>query len=284
MSQTYLLLDGAQIDDLLAQLYRLEEAPQPHLLYRQTRYQALADTGPVLIRLAADSRLERHFDDHWRARGGLWLESDADEASLVEHLRSLVHALVQGETTVLLRYYDPRIMRHWLPELAEAERDRLMGPVRRIRLADADPEAAPRDIRRQGPASAARYADTPWLHLHDEQIERLNRARVEAFDQHLLAHVDQHVPDCLAGREPGTRQAWAIDCRTGAEAHGYTSADQVVRWANLCARLGTDFPQAPAHQAYRRILDTPGLSAEQRLERLTLELQRQLLADKEAPL
>lgn len=274
-SRQYLLLDGAQIDDLLAQLYRLEDNPSPHLLYRGTLYEALADIGPILVELVPGSRLEAHFTEHWQATAGVWLQSAASTQELVEHLRSLVHASVQG-VTVLLRYYDPRVMRHWLVELPREERDHLMGPIQCIRL-------APRTIQlqRQAASAAARYADEPWLHLSEDTVERLNQAHLEAFDEQVLAHVDHYFPDCLVGQDTAARQAWARTCRLSANAHGYSSADQVVQWANLCAVLGLDLPQAPAHQAYRQILDTPQLRPEQRLERLALELQRQLLTDKE---
>ncbi|EXF42794.1 hypothetical protein BAY1663_04802 [Pseudomonas sp. BAY1663] len=280
MNRTYLLLDGAQIENLPLQLHQLEEAPALHPLYRSTRYEPLADAGPVLIRLASDSRLERHFVEHWQARAGLWLETDASEPELIEHLRSLVHADVQG-ATVLLRYHDPRIMRHWLPELPADERERLMGPILRMRLPASEAGAEAIELQRRTPSPAARYDDTPWLHLSDEQTARLNRAQLETFDRHLLAHIDQHFPDCLAGNDPAARLAWAIRCRQGAGAHGYGAADQVAQWANLCAVLGADFPHDQGHENYRRILDTPQLRPEQRLNHLALELQRQLLIDKE---
>lgn len=276
----YLLLDGAQIDDLLVQLYQLEDAPTLHQLYQGTLYEALANTGPILIELAPASRLEAHFTEHWQATAGVWLQSDANTQELVEHLRSLVHASVQG-VTVLLRYYDPRVMRHWLVELPREERDHLMGPIQRMRLAPHNLGDEPIELQRQMASTTARYAEEPWLHLSDDTIERLNQAHLEAFDEQVLAHVDHYFPDCLAGQDTAARQAWALSCRLNASAHGYSSADQVVQWANLCAVLGLDFPQAPAHQAYRQILDTPQLRPEQRLERLTLELQRQLLTDKE---
>ncbi|MBA4244998.1 MAG: hypothetical protein C0452_13850 [Pseudomonas sp.] len=279
-TRQYLLLDGAQIDNLLAQLYRLDEAPSLHQLYQGTLYQDLADAGPVLVQLTHASKLEEHFAEHWRASAGIWLETDASTEELVEHLRSLVHANVQG-VTVLLRYYDPRVMRHWLAELPSEERDHLMGPIQRIRLAPRNLGDEPIELQRQTASAAARYDHTPWLHLSDDMVERLNQAHLEAFDEQVLAHVDHFFPDCLAGQDTAARQAWAHKCRLNANAHGYSSADQVVQWANLCAVLGLDFPQAPAHQAYRQILDTAQLRPEQRLERLALELQRQLLTDKE---
>lgn len=280
-SRQYLLLDGAQVGDLLAQLYQLEEAPVLQRLYQGTRYEALVDAGPVLVQLTPAGRLEYHFMEHWQEKAGLWLEADASETELAEHLRSLVHASVQG-VTVLLRYYDPRVMRHWLTGLPVEERDYLMGPVTRIRLAARQEEGGSIEFQRQTASPVARYDDTPWLHLSDEQAERLNRAHLETFDEQVLAHIEQYFPDCLSGLDATSRQTWATNCRQSANAHGYTAADQVVQWANLCAVLGADFPQAPAHQPYRQILDTPQLRPEQRLERLALELQRQLLTDKEA--
>ncbi|EZH83477.1 hypothetical protein AU05_24240 [Ectopseudomonas composti] len=276
----YLLLDGAQIDGLLAQLYQLEDAPSLHRLYQGTLYEPLADIGPILVELLPASRLEAHFTEHWQATASVWLQSAASTLELVEHLRSLVHASVKG-VTVLLRYYDPRVMRHWLVELPHEERDHLMGPIQLIRLAPRHLGDEPIELERQTASAAARYDDTPWLHLSDDTVERLNLAHLEAFDEQVLAHVDRYFPDCQAGQDTAARQAWARTCRLSANAHGYSSADQVVQWANLCAVLGLDFPQAPTHQAYRQILDTPPLRPEQRLERLTLELQRQLLTDKE---
>src|SRR5690606_13989849 len=164
----------------------LEDAPTLHQLYQDTLYEALADTGPILIELAPASRLEAHFTEHWQATAGVWLQSDANTQALVEHLRSLVHASVQG-VTVLLRYYDPRVMRHWLVELPREERDHLMGPIQRIRLAPLHVGDVPIELERQMASTTARYADEPWLHLSDDTIERLNRAHLEAFDKQVLA-------------------------------------------------------------------------------------------------
>ncbi|SDR80496.1 protein of unknown function [Halopseudomonas litoralis] len=280
-TQAYLLLDGAQMDNLLVQIYQLEDTPEIHLLYQNTHYQALAEVGPLLIKLSTGSRLEQHFMEHWQASAGLWLETDAGESELVEHLRSLVHVGIGSDVTVLLRYHDPRIMRHWLPELPPDDRDRTMGPVLRMRLPALPGENRAGEIRRTKPATAARYSNTPWLRLNEEQVERLNRAHLEEFDQRLLAHIDRHFPDCLADCETNARLAWAAACRQSAQAYGYSAADEVAQWANLCALLGIDFPQAPAHQSYQQILTTSRLSHEKRLEHLALELQRHLLTDKE---
>ncbi|MEX6502846.1 DUF4123 domain-containing protein [Pseudomonas zhanjiangensis] len=278
----YLLLDGAQIDGLLARLYSLEETPVVYLLYQQTAYEALADVGAVLIALNPNSELAQVFDQEWRTSAGIWLESDDEPEALVEHLRSLVHARVDGAVTVLLRYYDPRITPLWLGSMQPEQRDTVLGPVSRIRLPD---ETGGEQLfqREISPHSVARYTDTPWLRLTQAQLEHMNQAKQACFDQRLLTHLQRYYPECMDGLDAPQQQQWAAQCRKSAAHYGYSSAANVIRWACLCAELGNDFPQAPEHAAYRQLLEQRGQLPAQRLDNLITELHRQLLrADKES--
>lgn len=276
----YLLLDGAQIDGLLGRIYSLEDSPSVHPLYQQSAYETLAEVGPVLVAVSPASGLAQHFIQHWQSNAGIWLESDAGEMVLVEHLRSLIHAQVEG-VTVLLRYYDPRITRSWLGPMAVSERDRLLGPVSRIRLPDDTAEAG---LQRLNPQfESARYADTPWVILSQEQLEQMTQAKQADFEQRLLAHVQEFYPDCLHNLDANGQRAWAANCLASAAQYGYCSAADVTRWATLLAELGSGFPNAPDHGAYRTLLAQPGSLPAQRLDSLINELQRQLLrTDKES--
>lgn len=281
-SMSYLLLDGAQIDGLLARLYALEEAPVIHPLYQQTAYEALADVGPILVALTPNSELAQVFNQEWRTSAGIWLESDDEPEALVEHLRSLVHARVDEAVTVLLRYYDPRITRLWLGPMRAEERDAVLGPVNLIRLPDA---AGGEQMfqRETSPHSVARYADTPWLRLTQAQLQHMNQAKQACFDQRLLTHLQRYYPECIDGLDAPQQQQWAAQCRQSAAHYGYSSAADVIRWASLCAELGDDFPQAPEHASYRQLLEQRGLLPAQRLDNLINELHCQLLrADKES--
>ena len=279
----YLLLDGAQIENLPARLYRLDDSPMAEWLYHATPYQAVLDVGPALVLLRANSALEQTFTDHWQHDAGLIIESDAPMPLLAEHLRSLIHARVSGGACVLFRYYDPRVMRHWLPALPPAEKDHLMGPICRVRL----PAHAGRDeewiVREQNRQSAQPYADCPWLYLDERQLQQLNQGRLDAFDQQLLEHVRTYFPDCLAQRSNAEQLAWAAACREGAARYGYSAPNEVVRWSALVAAHGTAFPHVPEHQAYCDLLQQPSLNATQRLDALLGELHRHwLLTDKES--
>jgi len=278
----YLLLDGAQIDKLPNRIYSLEDNPQIHWLYQDTAYHALLDLGPALIALPAHSPLEQVFIEHWQDEAGLLIESPAAPESLAEHLRSLIHARVSGDVTLLLRYYDPRVMAHWLPGLDAGQRDRMMGPVSRIRL----PRGLNHEQRwiiREQEQPIQHYASRPWLYLDDQQLQQLNGARLERFDQQLLEHVQRYFPDCLAHLNPAQQHIWAASCRESAAAHGYSTPVEVSRWSALVSALGTGFPQEPEHQPYQQILQRSELNPEQRLEALLVELHRHWLStDKES--
>lgn len=269
----YLLLDGAQIDGLAARLQELEASPSLHLLYRHSVYEALAEAGPLLVAVQPRSELARVFEQEWQATAGIWLESDANEAILVEHLRSLVHARVGG-IDVLLRYYDPRITRPWLEHETTSQRDLLLGPIRRIRLPDDTPETC---LERMSQPQPARYNDTPWVTLSQAQLEHMSQARLGEFEQRLLLHVRNFHPACLHNLGPTEQHQWLADCRASAASYGYSSGVDVARWASLLAELGSDFPHAPGHESYRALLAQPESLPSHRLDSLILELQRQTL-------
>ncbi|MFL1528987.1 DUF4123 domain-containing protein [Pseudomonas sp. O230] len=275
MSQAYLLLDRAQIERLPERLFELGST-MFQSLYQRTAYSPLEDVGPVLVPVTPNCPLAETFFQEWSATCGVWLESEAQEAVVLEHLRSLIHVRVEGEVTVLFRYHDPRIAALWLAPLAAGERDRLMGPIQLIRL----PEL---DIQQEHPDQpAALYAHEPWLFLSAEQLHHLSTAQRQRFTQRLIDHCQQYFAEYLQGQDASALQQWASHCQQTAGRHGYSAIDEVLLWARFHAVLGTDFPDAPAHAAYRKLLAEPGVSPMQRLENLNAELTRQQLTDKES--
>ena len=279
MNQAYLLLDGAQIDNLAERLLDQGKNTKFQSLYQHTAYSKLADIGPILVPVSPSSPLAHIFALEWSATAGIWLESEAGEDVVVQHLRSLIHACVEGDATVLFRYYDPRITRLWLTGLEPQARDRLMGPIRLVLL----PKLAHSSgfIRQENPEQPiAQYTEKPWLCLTPEQLDHLSEAKRQRLAQQLLEHCQQHFPQCLQGLDQAEQQQWVTSCQLSAERQGYGAADEVTRWASFHALLGNDFPDAPGHAVYRQILTEPGVLPEQRLDNLSAELERQLLTDK----
>lgn len=273
--QHYLLLDGAQIEDLMLTLYQLEHAPEFHWLYEGTRFAELADAGPILIATEDDSLLSQHFRKHWHTTAGVTLVSRAPVDELVQHLSSLVHASVGGGVSLLFRYYDPRILYLWLTDMSDGQRNSVLGPVEQFTLWGSD---GWHDFSRSAPSASQRYTDIPWLQLNAEQLTSLNQAKQQAFEQKLLAHMDTWFPECLANARGREREEWARNCCARAGEYGFSATADIVRWAGLMAICGPDFPQASEHGSYRALLQKPGMLPAQKLDAVRLEAQRQALS------
>ena len=90
MTRAYLLLDSLLIPNIFARLFELANITVAHSLYLTTRYAEMASFGPVLVSVEPGSALAKTFIEQWQGRAGIWLESDADETLVLEHLRSLI--------------------------------------------------------------------------------------------------------------------------------------------------------------------------------------------------
>ena len=276
MTRAYLLLDSHQIPNLYPRLYELAQLTTPHSLYLTTRYAELAHRGPVLAAVEPNSALARVFAEQWQEKAGIWLESDVDEATLVAHLRSLVHVTLGSDVTAFFRFYDPRITRLWLADLPAGERDRLMGPVRLIRLPNDD--GSTWLLRQENPDQPFnRYGHAPWLSLSPERLEHLCQGKRTQFAQRLIAHCQRYFPASLQGLAPAAREQWAQGCQHNAARQGDSAEDEVMSWVGLYACLGETFPDAPNHDVFRQLLAERDASPQQRLDNVLDELIRQLI-------
>ncbi|NMY37605.1 MULTISPECIES: DUF4123 domain-containing protein [Pseudomonas] len=270
MSRAYLLLDSCQIENLPVRLVDLAPGSIPHVLYRMTQYAELTICSPLLVCVEAHSPLAHTFEMHWQDNAGIWLESDVDEDLLIAHLRSLVHARVDGDVSVLFRYYDPRIARLWLQDLPAGVREKVMGPVSLIRLPGCE-------FRRNGPAQAgADYAHIPWLKLNVPQIEHLGQEGRGVILQRVLEHAEQYFPEYVHGLALAARKQWAIACCGHAERQGFGAVDEVMRWVSVYGHFGDTFPDGPAHTRYRQLLAARELSPKERLDKVLDEFKRQI--------
>jgi hypothetical protein len=93
---------------------------------------AVQHTAPYLVQLEHNDRktlelIEGGWDNSW----GVFLQADVGIKTLSKHLRTLLR--VQGPTGkfMLFRYYDPRVLRAYLPTCLPEELTRFYGPIER---------------------------------------------------------------------------------------------------------------------------------------------------------
>jgi hypothetical protein len=93
----------------------------------------LAEKAPYLVQLEHDDNktvelIEEGWDNSWC----VFLEADVGIQALRKHLRTLLRVRGPGDKFMLFRYYDPRVLRVYLPTCMPDELVRFYGPIHRV--------------------------------------------------------------------------------------------------------------------------------------------------------
>ena len=134
----YAILDGASIEGLLEQLWQF--APSHACLFAGKLEPSVAEAAPYLIELEPRSPflrwlLERGWGQHW----GIFATSEADLETVRKHLKTFLLVMDPDGNQMFFRYYDPRVLRVYLPTCNEEETEHVLGPLSTFFLEDGDP-------------------------------------------------------------------------------------------------------------------------------------------------
>ena len=107
----------------------LESRLEFRCLYSGTLPRALEMVAPHLVELSPANRLTRHWlDIGWGQSWGVFLKIH-DAANLRHHLRKFLKVHDPLGRSLLFRYYDPRVLRAFLPMAEPQQRQALFGPI-----------------------------------------------------------------------------------------------------------------------------------------------------------
>ena len=126
---TYAVLDGASIPDLLDHLYG-DVRPDFACLYRGELEPDMAEVAPYLVLLKpgqpfTDWLLTEGWGKHW----GIFAISPADFKTTQKHFRTFLMVKDPDGSQIYFRYYDPRVLRIYLPTCNEEELEVLFGSL-----------------------------------------------------------------------------------------------------------------------------------------------------------
>jgi hypothetical protein len=138
-ANVFAVLDGASVPDLLASLR--ERQPEYICLYRGELKPDIAEVAPYLVRLETDAEftswlLGKGWGKHW----GIFALTFADLPEMRRHLRSFLTVYSEEGKPMLFRYYDPRVLRVYLPTCTDAELVKVFGPIEAFLLEDEKPQ------------------------------------------------------------------------------------------------------------------------------------------------
>ncbi|MDB4930053.1 MAG: hypothetical protein JWM10_2537 [Myxococcaceae bacterium] len=125
---TYALLDGAR--DPAVHAWITSSGLASRCLYIGELDPALARVAPYLVRLprtapASRALLERAWGEAW----GVFFRSTATMEALHRHFRRLLRVQDERGVRMLFRFYDPRVLRVYLPTCFAGELEQVFGPV-----------------------------------------------------------------------------------------------------------------------------------------------------------
>ena len=109
-------------------------------LYRGDLSSELQMTAPYLVELDRDDRFTRYIiNQGWGNSWGIFFRSDAGMERLRRHLREFLVVQDQRGKRLIFRYYDPRVLRVYLPTCLTRELQTVFGPIASFLMEGEDP-------------------------------------------------------------------------------------------------------------------------------------------------
>jgi hypothetical protein len=124
----FAILDSAR--DSRIHSYLVESGAEALSLFRGDKARELADVAPYLVPLSrGESLIDWLLTNGWGNSWGIIVESSADLKELRRHFQSFVMVYDPQGKPLYFRYYDPRVLRIYLPTCRESELKAVFGPV-----------------------------------------------------------------------------------------------------------------------------------------------------------
>jgi Domain of unknown function (DUF4123) len=135
----FAILDCARDPLVFARL--LDHPGERQSLYEGTKGDQLAAVAPYLAAFPAESSsLQALIDDGWGKSWGVFLTSDQPFQEVRKHLRRFLMVELAGQKPVYFRFYDPRVLRPFLPSCSSGELAQFFGPIHAFLMEAEDPE------------------------------------------------------------------------------------------------------------------------------------------------
>jgi hypothetical protein len=124
----FAVLDAARDPKILALLMRFQE--EYTSLYEGAVGAKLVEFAPYLVRLEQDSPLlEVLVNEGWGNSWGVYLTSASDIMQVRHHLRHFLEVGLPNQEQVYFRFYDPRVLRVFVPTCTSEEAKEFFGPI-----------------------------------------------------------------------------------------------------------------------------------------------------------
>ena len=135
----YLLLDGARVD---AALDNIRKNNEDHAcLYKGKSEQALAGQAPYLFTFSEKIHVGMEYLQHgWQDHWGILFDTSYPIEAMINHFRKFLIVQTEDFKELYFRFYDPRVLRLFLPTCDSKQLKEFFGPINHFYCADEDPD------------------------------------------------------------------------------------------------------------------------------------------------
>jgi len=134
----WMILDGARDPRVYSSL--IHSYSEYSCLYAGNLAPALERAAPYLVQLEFEDRYTRILlEQAWGNSWGIILKCNESIDVVRRHLRKFLRVIGRNGRPLVFRYYDPRVMRVYLPTCNREELREIFGPIKAFYMEDPDP-------------------------------------------------------------------------------------------------------------------------------------------------
>jgi len=134
----FILLDAARMNEAMDEAKKLN--PTYESLYKTKEDELLQSVAPYLFKLNTQGEFNNYFfDNGWGDNWGVLVSSNISFEEMHKHFRRFLMVKTEDGVELYFRFYDPRVLRIFLPTCDMKQLAEFFGPVQSFLLEDEDP-------------------------------------------------------------------------------------------------------------------------------------------------
>jgi hypothetical protein len=133
--RVYGIVDAARSVDLAYEA-KLHFGKEIRNLFLPEVEKQLWDVAPYLVPIDPASGYLDNWARRWGESAGILLTTKTDEATLYAHLRKMFVVEDEEKQEYFFRYYDPRVLRAFLPTCSATQLEEFFGPIAEFTVED----------------------------------------------------------------------------------------------------------------------------------------------------
>lgn len=138
----HLLLDAARMDAAMDTAKELNEEHRSLYRTKKGADEVLAVVAPFIFSYPYSQAFSDFVQSGWGDSWGIFIESDAVFEDLHKHFRRFLTVKTEDGEELYFRFYDPRVLRIFLPTCDRYQLEEFFGPVNRFIMEAEDPSRA----------------------------------------------------------------------------------------------------------------------------------------------